>query len=270
MPSLNVFGAERYVVAALVNGSARKLFQIAFSKKDGSLFVTFPYLKGCGGRLGVVTIPKGSSYFDTFTVGQNFPATSHLPKYSHHPSGQAHFSLSGKVRTAAIKQAVPLSQAGGHIFTARFQGFSHFNELERNRTSTKQRGIIPFSFEDEKNVQSIKFVCHIQSEDQLTKRGGYNNTAIWMKVQLPDGRMFLGIALATPFYFEGVRRYLILYAECTDYFITNVEKGISFMGGFDPEDVVFDHSRDTTCLMMFIHELTNMNQLAATFGSIDL
>ena len=54
MKNLHIYDAERYVIAASVNGNYHMLFQIMFSKKDGSLFACFPYLEDCGGRLGIV------------------------------------------------------------------------------------------------------------------------------------------------------------------------------------------------------------------------
>ena len=128
---------------------------------------------------------RGTNFFEKLTVGENFPATSHLVKYSHHSTGQARFSLSGKVRTDVQKKSVPLSQANGHIFTVRFQGFSHFDELVKNEKSTKKRGIVSFSFAGE-NIESIKFVCHYYSEEELGKKVQHKDPTPWTKVLLPD------------------------------------------------------------------------------------
>lgn len=270
MSRVNVYASDRYVIAASVNGISYKLFQITFAKSDSSLFIIFPYLKGCGGRLGVVTIPKGSNYFKIFNVGKDFPVTSHLVKYSHHPSGQAHFSLSGKVLTDVRKKSVPLSLANGHIFTAIFQGLSHFEIVKENEKATEKRGIVPFHFIG-KNIQSIKFVCHFYSEKELRIRVKHFDETPWTKVMLPNGKFSVGIPLSTPFYFEGERRYLFLGAEYLGYpFATNIDRSITFMGGFDPENVVFDYTHDSSFLMMFIHDLDNINKLAKMFGTIDL
>jgi hypothetical protein len=61
-----------------------------------------------------------------------------------------------------------------------------------------------------------------------------------------------------------------LSAERAGHAFTNIEQGISFMGGFDPEDIVFDYSKDTSFLLMFIHELVNFNELVESVGTIDL
>lgn len=108
MGNINVVSAERYVVVAETDCGHRKIFQILFSKKDGSLFVTFPYLKGCSARVGTLVMPKGVGYHEQFHVGKDFPVSAHLVKYSHHPSGQAHFSLTGKVRTTIKKDSMRL------------------------------------------------------------------------------------------------------------------------------------------------------------------
>lgn len=269
MPSINVFNSDRYIIVAEVNSESYKLFQIAFSNKDASLFVTFPYLKDCFGRAGLMKMPPGGSHFANFLVGDDFPVTSHLVKYSHHPSGRAHFSLTNKVRTSVKKDSVPLSQARGHIFTARFQGITLYEKLEREKKSTPKRGIVPFNFKAN-NVESIKFVCYFYSEQELLKRMPKGNNSPWVLTVTPDGKTAVGIPLATPFVFQGERRYMILTAESTGYLFTNIEKGFSFMGGFDCEEIVHDYSKETSCLKMFVHPINNFEELESTIGTIDL
>jgi hypothetical protein len=269
MPAVNVYCADRYVIAANINGINHKIFQIAFSPSDASIYVTFPYLKGCLGRLGVVNLPRGQRTCKKLTVGHDFPVTSHLVKYSHHPSGQAHFSLTGKVKTSIKKQSVPLLAASGHIFTANFQGIHFFKELEANKKATNKRGIVNFAF-DNKEISSIKFVCHIYSEQELGKRVSHNLKSPWTLVCLPSGEKCIGVPLATPVHSDGQRRFLFLAAQATEPSLTGIEKGISFMGGFDQESTVFNHELQTTFLMMFVHNSGDFEDLALKFGTIDL
>jgi len=217
----------------------------------------------------VVKLPAGKGAFEKLTVGENFPVTSHLVKYSHHPSGQAHFSLTGKVRTSIKKQSVPLHVVSGHIFTATFQGIHFFKALEENKKATSKRGIVPFAF-DETEISSIKFVCHIYSEQELGKRVSHKLKSPWTLVHLPSGEKCIGIPLATPIHIDGQRRFLFLAAQATEPSLTGQDKGISFMGGFDQESTVFNHSSETEFLMMFIHESKNLEDLSLKFGTIDL
>lgn len=269
MPTVNVYCADRYVIAAGVNGKNYKIFQIAFSPSDASLYVTFPYLEGCFGRLGVLKLPAGKGVFEKLTVGEGFPVTSHMVKYSHHPSGQAHFSLTGKVETSIKKQSVPLHAASGHIFTATFQGIHFFKELEGNKSATSKRGIVIFEF-DETEIPSIKFVCHIYSEQELGKRVSHKLKSPWTLVHLPNGEKCIGIPLATPVHSDGQRRFLFLAAQVTEPSLAGEDKGISFMGGFDQESTVFNHSSETELLMMFVHDSKDFEELSLKFGTIDL
>ena len=269
MPAINVYCADRYVIAADFNGQKHKIFQIAFSPSDASLYVTFPYLEGCLGRLGVAKLPAGQGAFEKLTIGNDFPVTSHLVKYSHHPTGQAHFSLTGKVKTSVIKKSVPLHAASGHIFTANFQGINFFKALEANKKATNKRGIVSFAF-DEKEISSIKFVCHIYSEQELGKRVSHKLKSPWTLVHLPNGEKCIGIPLATPIHIDGQRRFLFLTAQVTEPSLTGKDKGISFMGGFDQESIVFNHNLETEFLMMFIHDSENFEELSLKFGTIDL
>ncbi|GLZ84687.1 hypothetical protein Pres01_07380 [Metapseudomonas resinovorans] len=269
MPAINVYCADRYVIAAGINGKKYKIFQIAFSSSDASLYVTFPYLEGCLGRLGAVKLPAGQESFEKLTIGEDFPVTSHLVKYSHHPSGQAHFSLTGKIKTSIKKQSVPLHAANGHIFTANFQGIHHFKALEDNKKATNKRGIVPFSF-DEKEISSIKFVCHIYSDQELGRRVSHKLKSPWTLVHLPSGEKCIGIPLATPIHIDGQRRFLFITAQATGSTLTGKDKGISFMGGFDHDSTVFNHGLETEFLMMFVHESESFEELSLKFGSIDL
>ena len=269
VPRLNAYSAGRYVIAARVGNRKCKLFQIAFSKKDGSLFVTFPYLKGCIGRVGEITLPAGQNYFENFRITDEFPVTSHLVKYSHHPSGQAHFSLTGKVRTSILTESVPLSEVNGHLFTVRFQGFEHFAALEAKKRATKARGIVEFPF-DGAETPSIKIVCHWYSEREVARVVQHKNDSPWGIMLLPEGRKAITIPLLTPYSHEGERRYLLLGAERDEKPFSNEEKGIAFVGGFDPESVVFDYSVASKYLMMFLVESENFAELIEKFGTIDL
>lgn len=269
MPRIKVYNADRYVVAANVNANRCKLFQIAFGKRDGSLFVTFPYLKDCIGRVGEITLPSGSNFHKQFKIQDEFPVTSHLVKYSHHPSGDAHFSLTGKVKTSVRTKSVPLSKVSGHIFTVRFQGFHYFSQLESLKKATAKRGIVEFPFET-KFTSSIKIVCHWYSEAELTRFVPPKMENPWFVLPLPEGRKAVAIILAAPNAYEGERRYLLLGAERDVEPLNGEEKGISFMGGFDSEKKVFDYTDETRFLLMFISESKNITELVAKYGTIDL
>jgi hypothetical protein len=155
------------------------------------------------------------------------------------------------------------------LFTARFQGFEHFAELEAKKKATKARGIVEFPF-DEAETSSIKIVCHWYSEREVAKVVQHKNESPWGILSLPEGRRAITIPLLTPYSHDEERRYLLLGAERDEKPFSDEEKGIAFIGGFDPESVVFDYSVASKFLLMFITESENLAELVEKFDTIDL
>jgi len=270
MPVLNVLKGDRFVFVGELPGSSFKLFQIAFASSDGSLFVTFPYLKGCGVRMGEVTLPAGLREIKHFNVGESFATSSQLVKYAHHPSGQAHFSLDGRVRTTGIRQSVPLSAVSGHLFTVRFQGLRAFTKVEANEKSTIKRQLVPFLGSEE---GEIKIVCQLFSESELKRQLHTNasNDSFWIPVELPDGKRVPGVPLATPFIAGGERRHLFVYADTRPAkWLAGAQEAISFLGGFDSCEHVDDYTKPTSCLMLFAHRMPEVEQLRREGKTVDL
>src|SRR6185312_17179649 len=58
-----------------------QICQITFSKKDGSIFVSFPYLAETAGVLSIAKFPDHQSGSVTLSFGEEARSTSHLAKY---------------------------------------------------------------------------------------------------------------------------------------------------------------------------------------------
>jgi hypothetical protein len=234
--------ADRYIIAVRTATSIRKLFQIICGKNDGTLFITFPYYrKGCG-RLGVVELDPSLTYPTNITVGDNFPVTSHYIKYSHHPSGKAHFSLTGKVKTLIMKESIPLCNANGHLFTIMIQGIDSFDSMLPEEPVTKKGLVAAFHF-DKEPIIAMKFVGHYYTESELLRRFLHAENTTWTKCITPDGRVLIGIVLASTFIHGGERRYLLLTGERLDTICKDQEVFISFMGGFDHPNIIYDYNQ---------------------------
>lgn len=267
--TVRAYGAERYVIACKSPGGSSKIFQIAFAKSDSSLFVTFPYLRDEPGRVGLVHLPVGKTYPTDLTVGHDFPVTSHAVKYSHHPSGRAHFSLSGKVRASIGKDAVPLSGAEGHIFTIQAQGMHRFDPLLASDVGNRKRGVIPFGFAQDLPA-ATKFTAFLYSEAECRRRFVQaGNESPWFLAKVPDGTSRLGILLATPFSHEGQRHFLMLTVEERSAFCAEQEVWLSLMGGFDPPDRATDHDQPTSFLMCIYPASDTFEALVRQVGTID-
>ena len=154
---LKAYGADRVVIGVRNASMRKKVFQINFKSKDGSLFVSVPYANLGVGRVGVVEWPPGNP--DSLRFGDSAPVTTHSVKYSHHPDGEAHFSLDGKVFTRVRRKAVPLTSAEGHLFTVMVQGLHQFDDLTQNDIPSPKRGIVSMPI-PEGQIEALKFVGH--------------------------------------------------------------------------------------------------------------
>lgn len=264
---LEAYGADRVVIGVRNNLFHKKIFQINFKSKDGSLFVSVPYANLGVGRLGLVNCPPGNP--DSITFGESAPATTHSVKYSHHPDGEAHFSLDGKIFTRVRKKAVPLTHAEGHLFTVMVQGLHRFEDFAEKDIGTAKRGIVPMPLLDG-HVNALKFVCHLYSSLQFAKmlKAPKMNSA-WIPLLLPDGRKLVGIVLATRLKKNDAQYLLIVSVEEIGTIATHTDLFVSLMGGFDPPDIVFDHSEPMSFLMMMYPEKSDIADLVKSVGSID-
>ena len=121
-PTIEAHGTLRFYSAASITvtaGDARsehKICQIAFSRRDGSIFASFPYLSGKRGLLSVAVFPPGHTGKVEASFGEAARSTSHLVKYSHHPDGKAHFSQDGLIRNEVRRQSFRLDGPIGYVF----------------------------------------------------------------------------------------------------------------------------------------------------------
>jgi hypothetical protein len=117
---LNPHRAECIVIAVKRKGNYSKVFQIVFSKRDGSIYINFPYFKHSKGVVSIATMPAGAKYPLEVSFIESGKVTSHLVKYSHHPDGMAHFSQDGYVKTQIRKQSIALTELDGHFFKIKY------------------------------------------------------------------------------------------------------------------------------------------------------
>ena len=134
------FHSARIDITVKADGHRHKIFQIFF-RKDGSVFVSFPYFSKTEGILAEVTVRGAPGSSCEVNLADTGKVASHLMKYSHHPDGRAHFSQDGKVKTEIKRQSVPLRDQEGHLFTLLFQGlraFTPVNAKNENQSSLKR------------------------------------------------------------------------------------------------------------------------------------
>jgi hypothetical protein len=220
---------------------------------DGSLTVHFPYLREKSCMLTIGRMPSGDGMMPTLRVGgADARGSSHHVKYSHHLDGRVHFSQDGKVYTAIKRQAVPLRQANGHLFTLKLQNLGEFASVtQRDRSARdKKRFLVNFEFLAEhaafQFIGSIYRYADFQSRFQ--RRSGEPVGPI-VDLLHPVRGQLKGVVSRNA-NDPSDDTIFVLSAEAIPKFTTDRTTSMLFVGGFDPVDIVYDHSRPSDFLFM--------------------
>jgi len=261
------FSAERYIVTVQVEQDAFKIFQVFFNKKDGSLHLSFPYFSHKEGILSEIKIPGGTTIPTDLSLIPGGKATKHQVHYSHHVDGHAHFSENKKIYTKIRKKSVPLKSQSGHIFTVQIWRVPSFDKItkEKDKISTNNRTIITFEFKE--MPIALKFVGMWYSTRVARKNySGSLGNGPKFRFMSPDRRIREGLALVNPFLDDGESYALVLYCEKIPS--EDTTEALTFIGGFDPPEIVNDHSRDTTALSL-MYPAGDIDNLIKQIGSVD-
>jgi hypothetical protein len=235
------------IVAVNQGGDRRKMFQLMFLK-DGSLTVSFPYFKEAACQLAIGTMPPAPMP-PKISLGERLWGSSHRVKYTHHVDGRVHFSQDGKIRTVVRRQAIPLTAADGHLFTVQLQGLSAFKALPTDQLHPPNVSRANAVFEiNGAPTDSLKFLGRIHSRDRLIHSLVSIKAPVGprMVLQSPDGRRHMSIMMAAP---NHPDRLLFITAEAIPL-LNQDGPTITFIGGFDPPEIVFDHGVPSDFLFM--------------------
>ena len=210
----------------------RKLFQVQFARRDGSVFVSFPYFSGSTGVASLVQWPPDTSPTTLLSLEPGGKVTSHLVKYSHHPNGRAHFSQDRRVRTVVQKMATPLADLEG-------KGFAAGTEAEKNSLPTKRRDVVRFVLDDPPPA-SIKFVARLHSAGWLERRAVGNMVEPRMNLVQPDGSVSPAFAWSSPIGSPAETRCLLISIHPVGVVDVSRPASLVFIGGFDSSAVMND------------------------------
>ena len=264
------FRSERYIVAVETASSRCKMFQVMFQKKDGSLFVNFPYFKHGEGIVSLVTWTPENPPPANLSLEPGGKITSHRVKYSHHPNGRAHFSQDGRVLTAIKKQAVPINEIQGHVFTIQLQGLGCFEPLEpaaETPLATTKHITLKFPFSSEE-PEAIKFVGFWYPQDAILNRLTSGIVGPMMTLNTRNGKSYRAFICSAPHGHAGEERILALAYEGIPRLDKGGEAALTFIGGFDRPEIVNDLTKTTTFLALW-YPVTNADELTTRLGSID-
>ena len=256
--------ARRFIIAFNAGAQTHKLFQVFFSRRDGSLHVNFPYYQHQYGMASVVEIEGAPN---SVTVGDKGKYTSHRVKYSHHPDGRAHFSQDGRVRSNVRRQAVPLEEIAGHIFTVQLQGINEFDVLSSRRMSSGSKLV---RFGDASEPPGLKFIGWWYPRNTLDTANPNRDSGPRTLFQKGTGQMVSGVALAPPTGWSNDDALCLVTCEAVPR-VTHTQPSIlTFMGGFDTMEVADDYSQilGFLCLIYPVDE-EKYDEIVQRRGTID-
>ncbi len=220
-----------------------KIFKLIFNKKDGSIFLTLPRLKNTEGILSYSEIPAGSRNADV-SMKQSGTATSHIVKYSHHPDGTAHFSLTDKVRTEIRKKSEELMKYDGHFCSITIQSPSALildeltigeEEIYTPMYSSKDQ-TIAFNFDYEESV-AFKFIFYYFPVENYESYIKIPKDWIWYEPGLSainENGEFLEQIFFISSTKEAIGAKHVMMVRAAPVTKVSKEPRISFIGGFDP------------------------------------
>lgn len=123
------FGAaESATVVAATPLGRFKLFKILFDKRDGSIYVPFPYMVTKRGLLSEVD-PSAGANPRVLELATNGVVVDYDVKFAHHTSGQVHFSKTGENDLLPRRFSYPLATAIGRVFEFHFFGLAGFETV---------------------------------------------------------------------------------------------------------------------------------------------
>jgi len=127
---------------------------------------------------------------------------------------------------------------------------------------------VEFNLSDEPTT-ALKFVGHLYSQTELGKRAVHEDETPWTACLTPDGRRLMGIPLATGYRHEGEPRFLMLTGERIARVSEDSEVFLTFLGGFDPLEIAFNHNQDTGFLMLIYPAFKSLSDLSTLERLID-
>lgn len=258
--NLNIIREEEFTIRVVNKGEKYKIFKIKFYKKDGSIFLFFPYFKHSHGILSILKLPANIKNRQTLRFDEVGKITSHLVKYSHRPDGNVHFSLDKKIFTfKKNKKADPLSCDVGHIFKVIFKNLDAF-EVDNNNNKTLN---IDFNV-NTNNKNDFKILCEWKKIPNYNYFDKKLNPVVKTKEGIIEKDKIIGQPTYMP-YHDHILTF-DLYEKSLNS--TDSDDLLLFIGGFDPKFIYKDLSKDFYCLAM-MYPAGNYLKLEKIIGSQD-
>lgn len=269
--NLRFLAAPRATVTVGSYDAEYQICQITFARRDGSIFVQFPYLGKKAGLLSIARFPADQSGSVTLAFGEHAKTTSHLAKYSHHPDGVALFSQDGKVKSEVRRESFRLDGPLGHLFQLHAyhpSGFTRFDQAKRRAGRAYLRNV----FQDRlPGAVTIRAEWRRKQSivDNIQPLGGVSGPLSRVESRL-TGERFMVHFLGAPEGYPLQEHVLMVTVAPTVELASFDEPSIVFLGGYDHHEVAETgmSAHQTSCLLA-LYPIGAHAELASRVQSID-
>lgn len=250
---------ESFNVVVNKQGARHRILRITFGR-DGTIYAIFPSFAHQEGLVGCVTMKAHQSYPTNIHMPDWGKVAGHAVKYSHHPDGRTHFSQTSRIRTEIKKQACPLAEQDGHLFTVQLQDLNAFRAPRKATTPELTLNI-------EGDQKGLKLVFWRYRMDTLRPADPASWRGNPQGIQFPDGTLRKGLFVAPT---EGsVFDDYTLVVTPEEWKNEDTAPCLMFLGGFDAKEVALNHDKDTNFLA-FLYPCSDPADLRFRLGSVDL
>jgi len=272
-PNLEILRSPRFTVAIIIGDSYNKIFQIHYTKRDGTIIIDFPYYKKGPGLLAHSFIPANMSHLPSIDLTEGGKVTNKRVKFSYHPDGNVHFSQDGKIMTLIRKRTVPLIHARGHFFTVQMSGPEDFERVSTPSTKSRKRRslrhYLNYQF-DSLSDSSIKFLgCFIdEAEFANMVFPPTRSPFLTMKYGL-KGDVYSGFVIAPPDGYPFDNKKLGIGVRLIPRMTSDNSSCLTFISGFDDPSIGLDLTKPTSFLALS-YPSTDFDTLQKQIGTVDL
>lgn len=270
MTKIPCFKAEKFTITISTPTERYKILKLIFNRRDGSIFLSFPYFRDSKGIVSIGTVPRGANSIDV-NLQNKGKVTSHLVKYSHHPDGTVLFSQDRRIFSKIKKQSKPLRNNPGHIFTIQLQHLNGFEMFKQNPNTDKQTSrehILNFHFSNGE-PEAIKLLGYWHTKQYVLSEQNGQITKPSAPIIDKSGKVRMGFLISSLDSNPSSHSVLMLMAEAIPKLIQEVGSHLTFIGGFDSMNIVDDISRDASFLA-FKYPADNFEEVKNAIGSVDI
>jgi hypothetical protein len=241
---LRFHAAEMTTVVASTPKGTFKLFKVVFGKKDGSVYVPFPYLSE---KRGILAEADPSSEPDPKTIDlkRGGVVVDFDTKFTHHTSGLVHFSKSGEQEILPGRRGFPLTGPIGRLFEFRAYGLEGFEAVDLSRPTKDYRLRLQFQH----HPRSIVVWSEWRRKKDILDNTDDNTAPIGPSLTVTrrsDGFTWPCQLLGQPRGFPLREHVLMISAEETPYATGAGSPTAIFVGGWD----VHEGTRPNTAKML--------------------